>query len=260
MLACMSARAPAFAWLDSGLKFVGECTFLLGYVARRVFRPPFEHRELLQQMSFIGASSVPIVVLTTFSSGAVIALYLAKTLVQYGASSLAGAAVGLSVVRELAPVLVGIMVAARCGSAMSAQIGTMAVTEQIDALRSLNVHPVNYLVIPRLFASVVMVPALGLIGMYSGVLGGYFVSVVVQGISDGTFWSSFRQFVDVPDFAKGVAKTVVFGLIVAVVACQQGLATEGGAVGVGKTTTRTVVVSMVLIYVADYFLTQAMFA
>ena len=210
-------------------------------------------------MSFIGVNSVPIVVLTTFSSGAVLALYLAKFLVQYGVGSLAGATIGLSVVREIAPVISGIMVAARCGSSMSAQIGTMAVTEQIDALRSLNVHPTNYLVIPRIVASLLMVPILGMVGMYAGMIGGYAVAVFLHGVSDAAFWNSVRHSVDIQDVFKGLVKTMAFGFIVAVVACRQGLATTGGAVGVGQTTTRTVVISMVLIYVADYMLSQAMF-
>lgn len=241
------------------LTFVGECFLLLMEALRRLFSRPREGAETLNQMAFIGVASVPIVALTTFSSGAVISLYTAEILIRYGATSLAGGTVALAVVREIAPVLAGIMVAARCGSAMAAQLGTMAVTEQIDALRALNVPPTNYLVIPRLVASVVMLPILGLVGMYAGVLGGYLVAVPLSGISDGIFWRSLRQFIDVPDLTGGLLKTVVFGLIVAVVACQQGLSTRGGAVGVGQSTTRTVVITMVLIYVANYFLTAALF-
>lgn len=256
-------RASGFTLVFSGivnsLVFVGECTTLLGDALFRLFRRPLEFKETISQMAFIGVASVPIVALTTFASGAVLSLYSAELLVRYGATSLAGAAVGLAVTREIAPVLAGIMVAARAGSAMAAQIGSMAVTEQVDALRSLNVHPTNYLVIPRLVAAVTMLPVLALFGVYSGVLGGYVVSVYRAGVSDGSFWQSIRQFVEPSDFVNGMLKTVVFGLIVALVACQQGLRTKGGAVGVGKATTHTVVISMVLIYVMNYFLTALMF-
>ena len=242
------------------LTFVGEVFLLFLDFWRRLFRRPFEVQETLSQMAFIGVSSVPIVALTTFSSGAVLSLYSAELLVRYGASSLAGATVGLAVCREIAPVLAGIMVAARCGSAMAAQIGSMAVTEQVDALRSLNVHPTNYLVVPRVIAAVTMLPVLCMVGIYSGVYGGYLVSVRLSGVASGTFLSSVRQWVDPVDFQNGMLKTVVFGLIVALVACQQGLRTSKGAVGVGEATTRTVVITMVLIYVTNYFMTAWLFA
>lgn len=245
--------------LFSTFTFIGECTLLIIDVFRRLLSHPREFKESVNQMAFVGVASVPIVALTTFSSGAVISLYTAQILIQYSATSLAGGTVALAVTREIAPVLAGIMVAARCGSAMAAQIGTMAVTEQLDALKSLNVPPINYLVIPRVVASVLMVPILGLIGMYAGVIGGYLVSVPVSGIPDGTFWRSVQQFIEPSDIYGGLVKTLVFGLIVSIVACQQGLRTGGGAVGVGQTTTRTVVITMVLIYVANYFLTSFLF-
>src|ERR1044071_8399742 len=144
-------------------------TLLLFDSAARLFRPPYEIRETVNQMAFIGAASVPIVALTSFFSGAVLALYTSEFLLQYNATPFVGATIGLAVTREVGPVLAGIMVSARAGSAMAAQIGTMAVTEQIDALKMLSVHPTNYLVIPRLVASVLMLPILGLVCMYSGV-------------------------------------------------------------------------------------------
>lgn len=246
-------------WSVLAVTFVGECTIILFDSLRRLFTRPREIGEALQQMSFIGVASVPIVALTTFASGAVLSLYSAELLVKYGATSLAGAAVGLAVSREIAPVLAGIMVAARAGSAMAAQLGSMAVTEQLDALRSLNVNPINYLVIPRVIASVTMLPVLALIGSYTGIAGGYAVSVFKAGVPDGAFWSSIKQFVQPSDFINGMWKTVAFGLIISIVACQQGLRTRDGAVGVGRATTNTVVISMVLIYVANYLLTAVMF-
>jgi len=240
------------------LTFVGECTILLGQSVRKFFGGRFEAAETVHQMAFIGVASIPIVVMTTFFSGSVLSLYSAQVLKQYGASTLVGGAIGIAVTREVAPVLAGIMVAARCGSAMAAQIGTMAVTEQIDALRALSVNPVRYLVIPRILASLFMLPVLCVIGVYSGVIGG-FVIALNAGIASGTFINSLRQFVEPWDFVGGVIKTLVFAIIVAVVACQQGLRTRNGAVGVGASTTNTVVISMVLIYIANYFLAAILY-
>lgn len=209
-------------------------------------------------MAFVGVNSIPIVALTTMFSGGVLALYSSDMLMRYGAGSLTGSLVGLAVTREVAPVLAGIMVAARCGSSMAAQIGQMAVTEQVDALRSLNVQPINYLVVPRLVACVLGLPILCLIGCYAGILGGLWVSQYA-GVPQESFLNSLRQFVQPWDFLGGMIKSLVFGLIVSVVACQQGLRTKDGAVGVGRATTNTVVISMVLIYVANFILAAILF-
>lgn len=240
------------------LTFVGEIAILLLDVVRRFFRKPFEFNETVQQMAFIGVASVPIVALTNFFSGAVLALYSSQFLTKYGATGFVGATVALSVCREIGPVLAGIMVAARCGSAMAAQIGSMAVTEQLDALKMLSVHPTNYLVIPRVVAAVIMLPVLGLIAIYSGVIGGGMVASI-SGVPSGAYLQSIQQYAEPWDFVGGILKTPVFGLIIAAVACQQGMRTSGGAVGVGRSTTNTVVTSMVLIYVANYFLAAMLF-
>ncbi len=255
----MAVRAfKTLSIFEAFLVFVGECSILVWDSIRRLFRGRFEFAETISQMAFIGVNSIPIVVMTTFFSGSVLALYSADILRQYGAGNLAGGAVGIAVAREVAPVLAGIMVAARCGSAMAAQIGTMAVTEQIDALRVLSVNPTNYLVIPRIVSSVFMLPILCVIGVYSGVLGGYIVAVA-NGIPSGSFVHSIQQFVDPHDVIGAIIKTLVFGLIVSVVACQQGLRTKNGAVGVGNATTNTVVIAMVLIYIANYFLADLLY-
>jgi phospholipid/cholesterol/gamma-HCH transport system permease protein len=233
--------------------FLGECTLILLDAVRRLFKRPREIGETLKQISFVGAASIPIVALTTFFSGAVLALYSSELLVQYGAGSLAGGTIGLAVCREIAPVLAGIMVSARCGSAMAAQIGTMVVTEQVDALRALSVHPTNYLVIPRIAACVVAVPILCMVGIYAGVAGGYLVSVS-NGVPAGSFVVSIRQFVEPWDFLGGLIKSLAFGSIISIVACQQGLRASNGAVGVGRATTNAVVISMVLVYIANYVL------
>lgn len=249
-----AALRPIVAFLT----FVGEIVLILWDALRRFLRPPFELKETVNQMAFIGVASVPIVALTNFFSGAVIALYSTEFLTKYGASTFVGGTVGLAATREIGPVLAGIMVAARCGSAMAAQIGSMTVTEQIDALRMLSVHPTNYLVIPRMIAGITMLPILGLIGIYSAVIGGWLVAIS-GGVPSGTFLQSLQQYVKPWDFVGGVLKTPVFGLIVALVACQQGLRTKNGAVGVGRSTTNTVVIAMVLVYIANYFLAMFLF-
>lgn len=244
--------------MNATLTFIGECTIILFRAIGRLFVRPVESNEWVNQMAFVGVNSIPIVALTTMFSGGVLALYSSDMLMRYGAGSLTGSLVGLAVTREVAPVLAGIMVAARCGSSMAAQIGQMAVTEQVDALRSLNVQPINYLVVPRLVACVLGLPILCLIGCYAGILGGLWVSQYA-GVPQESFLNSLRQFVQPWDFLGGMIKTLVFGLIVSVVACQQGLRTKDGAVGVGRATTNTVVISMVLIYVANFILAAILF-
>ncbi|MEZ0326717.1 MAG: MlaE family ABC transporter permease [Fimbriimonas sp.] len=245
--------------LDSFLTFVGESSLILWDAIRRLFRKPFEFAELVNQMAFIGVASVPIVILTGFFSGAVLSLYLSQFLGEYGATQFVGATVGLSVTREIGPVLAGIMVAARCGSAMAAQLGSMAVTEQIDALKMLSVHPTNYLVIPRVIASVTMLPILAMVCMWSGVVGGLLVAGMER-ISPTTFMISIERFVKPYDFLAGLIKAPFFGLIIALVACQQGMRTKQGAVGVGQATTNTVVISMVLVYIANFVIARLLFS
>lgn len=244
--------------IDAVLTFVGECSMLLWDALRRMVGRPFEWGEMFQQMAFVGVASVPIVLLTNFFSGAVLSLYSSEFLIRYQASQFVGGTVGLAATRELAPVLAGIMVAARCGSSMAAQIGTMAVTEQIDALRMLSVSPTRYIVVPRVIACVLMLPILALCGAYSSVCGGYLVAVNA-GVPSGTFEQSVQQYVGTWDLVGGLWKAPVFGLIIAIVACQQGLRTSGGAAGVGKATTQTVVIAMVLVYVANFFLADVLF-
>jgi phospholipid/cholesterol/gamma-HCH transport system permease protein len=244
--------------LTGFLTFVGESSLIVADAGRRLLRRPFEAAETFNQMAFIGVASVPIVCLTGFASGAVFSLYLSEFLSQYNATQFVGATVGLSVTRELAPVLAGITVSARCGSAMAAQLGTMSVTEQIDALKMLSVNPTNYLVIPRIVASVAMLPILALICMWSGILGGLIVAATA-GVSPETYLNSLAQYVKPSDFIGGLIKAPIFGLLIAVVACQQGLRTTQGAVGVGKATTNAVVISMVLVYIANFVLAQVLF-
>ena len=216
-------------------------------------------RNLLDQMSAIGVNSVPIALLTSLASGAVIALYFTPFLLQYGAGSFVGGVIALAVSRELTPVLTGVVVAARAGSQIAAEIGTMKVTEQIDALRALAVSPIQYLVVPRILAALMMLPVVCALADALGILGGYLVAVHQEHLPAALFPSSIQQNLLPADFLKGMLKTVVFGLIVALVGCHQGLKTEGGATEVGRATTNTVVLSIVLIYITNFFLAYVMF-
>jgi len=247
--------SPISRPVEQVLIFIGEVTLLVGDAFKRLFAGKVEVKETINQMAFVGVNSVPIVALTGFFSGAVFSLYLSSFLNRYGAGSFVGATVALSMIREIGPVLAGIMVSARCGSAMAAQIGTMQVTEQVDALRMLSVHPTNYLVIPRMVASIFMLPILAMICMTIGIGGGLLVAMS-ENIAPGTYLTSITQFVKPDDILKGLIKAPVFGLIISIVACQQGMRTTNGAVGVGRATTNAVVISMVLVYVSNFLIAQ----
>lgn len=249
---------PVWEIWEATLTFVGECTLILLDSFKKLFVRPLEWRETLSQMAFIGVSSLPIVLLTSFFSGAVLCLYLAQFLSEYGVTNYLGATIGLSATREIIPVLTGVTVAARCGSAMAAQIGTMAVTEQLDALEMLGVPPTKFLAGPRIISSILMMPALALCGVFASIYGAY---LVAQGshIPGMIFLNGLQQFTGMRDLIGGLIKAPVFGMITALVACQQGFRTKAGAVGVGKATTNTVVLSIVLIYVADFFLAKLLF-
>jgi len=257
-------------WTDEGapeqpsviravLEFIGASGVLLIATLRNLLLGRFEGRECLHQMAFIGATSVPIVALTSSFAGAVITLYSTSLLLRVGGSGFVGGALSVAMTREIAPILTGIMVTARCGSAIAAQLGTMKITEQIDALRALGVSPIQYLVVPRLLASLVMFPLLGVVANFAGILGGLAVASAL-GVPASIYFRSVQLFTEPFDLIGGLIKTVVFAVIVMMVSCQQGLGARGGAVGVGHATTRAVVLSMVLIFVANYFLADALFA
>ena len=243
---------------SSFFEFIGEATTIASGAIRRIALGDVSARDAVSQMASIGVNSIPIVLVTTAFSGAVLALYTAQLFVAYGAGGLVGGGISLSIARELAPVLTAVVVAARAGSAIAAEIGTMKVTEQIDALRSLGTSPIQYLVAPRFVALVVMLPVLAMLGMVVGSFGGYVVALA-NGVTSTSFLDSTRQWVDLYDVLMGLLKTVFFGAFIATVGTQQGLAATGGAAGVGKNTMNAVVISMILIYVSNYFLADFMF-
>jgi len=218
--------------------------------------PPFRFRRLLQEIYFIGVRSIPIILLTAAFTGMVLALQGYYTLRQYGSEGALGSAVALSLIREMGPVLTGIMVSARAGSAVTAEIGIMRISEQLDALDTMAVNPMQYVVMPKLLAGLIAVPLLTAMFDVMGILGGYLVGVILLGVSSGTYFSGMIQSVVPLDINGGVVKSLIFGLTVILVACYKGYYTEHGAEGVSKATNQTVVLSAVLVLGWDYLLTS----
>lgn len=232
----------------------GETTTMLVDTLRYLARAALSPRLTIQQMAHIGVNSLPLVVVTVGFSGMVLSLYTATELTHLNAQKFVGGLVGLSVAREIAPVIAAIVVSARVGSAIAAELGTMVVTQQVDALRALATSPVEYLVVPRFLACVLMMPVLGVFANFAGTGGGYLVAVHVAGIHPAVYLDSLRTFVEASDLIVGLVKTVPFAVIISLVSCHQGLYTTGGAAGVGRATTSSVVMCIMLVYVADFFL------
>lgn len=219
-----------------------------------LFIPPFRPRLIVQQMEFVGVQSLPIILLTSFFTGAVFAYQSYQAFKLLGAQGLVGGTVGVTLTRELGPTLTGLLVAGRAGSAMAAEIGSMRVSEQIDALEAMAVDPISYLVKPRVLASTIVVPLLTAVYDLVGIAGAYLVALYVLGLSEPEFMVRLRDWVDWDDIWGGLAKGTVFGLIIGTVACYKGFYTEGGARGVGRATTSAVVVASVAILVSNYFI------
>jgi len=222
-------------------------------------RRPWRWRNLLRQVEVVGVNSTFVVLLTGLFTGMVLALQSYNGFARFGAESLVGTVVALSVLRELGPVLSGLMVTARAGSLMAAELGTMRVTEQIDALYTMAVDPIHYLIVPRVVAAVLVVPMLVVLSDFIGIVGGYLVGVRLLGINSTLYINKTVQFVQVDDMINGLIKSAVFGLVLAVVSCHFGFRARGGAAGVGRATTQAVVYSSVLILVFDYILTSLLF-
>lgn len=221
-----------------------------------IFRHPRYIADTLQQADSIGVGSLPIVVLTGFFTGAVLALQTSDTLQQFGSLSLTGQLVSFSMVRELGPVLTGLMVAGRNASGMASELGSMKVTEQIDAMRALGTDPTKKLVTPRVVSSVVMLFFLSIISDFLGMLGGWFVAYLLLGLDSHQYWTSTYQKLRYDDIEMGLLKPLLFGFIIATVGCYYGLSAKGGTQGVGRGTTQAVVAASVLILVTDFFVTR----
>lgn len=246
---------PAKSLID----VTGEMTLMFSRALLYAITPPFKLRNLFKQMEFIGVNSLFVVILTGSFTGMVLAMQSYEALKEYGAESMVGSMVALSMTRELGPVLTGLMVAGRAGSAIATEIGTMKVTEQIDALYTMAVNPIKYLVTPRLLAGFLMLPLLTIISDFVGVVGGYVIGVKMLNINPGVYIGRTVEFVDGYDIMYGLIKSFVFGGLITLVSCYSGYITKGGAEGVGKAATNAVVTSCVLILLFDYILTSIMF-
>jgi phospholipid/cholesterol/gamma-HCH transport system permease protein len=222
--------------------------------------PPFYLRVILRQMLYIGYFSLPVVGLTAIFTGMVLALQSYTGFSRFSAESAIATVVVLSVTRELGPVIAGLMVAGRVGAAMAAEIGTMRVTDQIDALTTLSTDPLRYLVLPRLLAGLVTLPLLVVVADIIGVFGGYLVSIYKFGFNPVTYLDRTQQYLEASDVISGLVKAAVFGFIIALMGCYHGYHSRGGAQGVGQATTYAVVSASILILVFDYGITQALFA
>lgn len=252
--AALRVGQPILDFFDA----VGAFLLLTGRTLAWAVRPPYRIGQLLTQMDFIGVQSVFIVSLTGIFSGMVLALQTVHSLRQFSAEGVVGSVVAISLTREISPVFTALMVTARAGSAMAAELGNMRVTEQIDALVTMGVSPIQYLLSPRLVASLVMVPLLCVLYTCVGLIGAWLVAVEMLGVDPGTFVSNIEKYLTTRDFFMGEIKAVTFGFIISTISCRQGFFASGGAKGVGEATTRAVVQSAVAILIANYAITEWM--
>jgi len=244
----------------SFIKQSKEIVVLLGQTLYWVFVGPFvkkpvSRKGLFAQTVFAGLDSLIIVFFVDFFIGMVLAMQSAYQLEQLGATIYVAALVGVSMTREIGPVLTALVIAGRVGAAITAELATMKVTEQVEALQTISLNPIRYLVVPRFLALFLMLPCLVILGDLIGMFGGYIIGIVNLGLSSGLYIDTTIEFLTVKDIMTGLLKSAVFGMIIAMIACYQGLSTEGGAEGVGRSTTRSVVTSFILIIMADAVLT-----
>ncbi len=208
----------------------------------------------------VGVNSFPVVFFTAIFTGMVLALQSHTGFKRFGAESMVGTVVGLSMTRELGPVLTALVVTGRAGSAMTAELGTMRVTEQIDALYTLAANPIKYLVVPRVIAGTIMLPLLTALADIVGIFGGFVVGVILLGANPVVYMESTYDYMELNDVFSGLFKSMVFGFIISIVGCYQGFYTEGGAEGVGAATTKSVVMGFMLIFISNYILTALLFS
>lgn len=239
---------------------IGRVTVFTFHGLRHIFAPPFYLRLLVKQMMSIGYFSLPVVGLTALFTGMVLALQIFIGAGRFNAESAVASIVVLGITRELGPVLGGLMVAGRVASAMAAEIGTMRVTEQIDALTTLSTNPFKYLVAPRLLAATLTLPALVLVADIIGVMGGYLIATHKLGFNAGSYMKNTIDFLETIDVVSGLVKAAVFGFVIALMGCYHGFHSKGGAQGVGKATTDAVVSASILILVTNYFVTELFFS
>ncbi len=245
------------AWGLATVRTMGRMVIFLAESFYLIFAPPFKFRYLWRQIRFFGTRSLVVILLTGAFTGMVLAIQLYYTLRKFGSDALLGPAVALALIRELGPVLSALMVAGRAGSSLTAEIGIMRISEQIDVLTTMALNPLRYLSVPNLVAAIMAFPLLAAVYDLIGIFGGYIVGVKLLGISSGTYFSQMEHFVDMSDIRMGIYKSVSFGIIVSWVCCYKGFYTNEtgyGAEGVSAATTEAVVMSSVLILIWDYFI------
>lgn len=242
------------------LRHTGRLVLFTGRAIFHCFQPPFYWRTLLRQMVEIGYYSLPVVGLTAIFSGMVLALQSHTGFARFSAEGAVATIVVISMTRELGPVLAGLMVAGRIGAAMAAEIGTMRVTEQIDALTTLSTNPFKYLIAPRLLAGLLMLPCLVLVADVVGVFGGYLIGTYKLGFNPANYISRTWEFLEPMDVISGLVKASVFGFLIALMGCYNGYQSRGGAQGVGQATRNAVVTASILILVSNYLITELFFA
>lgn len=245
-----------FDFLKSPVATFQDFLILAGRSFRNLTRKPIYWNDILMQMDSIGVGSLPIVALIGAFSGIVMTLQMSRALATYGATSQTGQVVAISIIRELGPVLTALLVAGRNASGIASELGSMKVTEQIDAMRALGTDPIQKLVVPRLVATAFMQPLLTAIADFVGLIGGLLIAVAVIGNTAGQYWGSATEVLQINDMVQGLLKPFLFAIIVSLVGCFYGMQTSGGTQGVGKATTQAVVVSSVWVFVIDALITQ----
>ncbi|HTY85705.1 MAG TPA: ABC transporter permease [Silvibacterium sp.] len=241
-----------------GVAAIQQYSLLSARALGNLFRRPFYGADIITQADLIGIGSLPIVILTGFFTGGVLALQSASTLAQFGAAAITGQLVSFSMIKELGPVLTSLMVSGRNASGMASELGSMMVTEQIDAMRALGTDPVKKLVMPRIIATIIMLFFLTIISDLVGIMGGAFVAVLMLGQDANQYFHTVYQSLQYPDILQGLVKPLFFGFIIATIGCYYGMSTRGGTQGVGRSTTQAVVVSSVLIIATDFVISRFM--
>jgi phospholipid/cholesterol/gamma-HCH transport system permease protein len=248
------------AWQPTLLLEIGGATRLAAQALVRMFTPPLDVKEVFRQFDRIGVGSLNLTNITALFTGMVLALQTAYALAKFGARLYIGEIVALSLVRELGPVLTALMVGGRVGSGITAELGSMTVTEQVDAIRSMGADPVRKLVVPRLWATVAMLPLLTILADAMGIFGGMLIAVFQEGLSASFYFQRTFQVLTFDDMWVGLAKPVVFAFLIAIIGCYNGLNARGGADGVGKATTNTVYVVAIGVLISDFFITKLFLA
>jgi phospholipid/cholesterol/gamma-HCH transport system permease protein len=246
------------AFTKAALLEVQEYVLMLGKVGRGLTTPPYYYRDIIEQFEAIGVGSLTVVLLTGMFTGMVLALQSGFTLDQFGARSMVGRLVSASIVKELGPVLTGLMVAGRVGSGIAAELGSMMVTDQIAALRALGTDPIRKLIIPRILAGLVMVPLLTVIASAVGMVGGWIVTSTLLRVASSIYWNAVVQGLYIQDVWMGLIKPFFLGFTIVSIGCHVGMRTSGGTQGVGRATTNAVVASSVAVIAVDYLVTQVL--